>query len=124
MKSCCPRLLVGLLLAAPLLSAPPSVRAQSLAVDDPVLRAMWAEGMESSEAWDIGQALLERTPLLAGDDVLEHPALGMGLAIVATLLSEPLEWPLMLAGMLVETSAGSISAAPISNRNTNQRSSR
>ncbi len=43
------------------------VLAQTFAVDDPTLSAIWAEGMVSSEAWDIGQALLDSIgPRLTG----------------------------------------------------------
>ncbi len=43
------------------------VFAQTLAVDDPTLSAIWAEGMESSQAWEIGQALLDSIgPRLTG----------------------------------------------------------
>ena len=67
MKSRRSALLSGLLLFVPLVSATSSLQAQTLAVDDPVLRAMWAEGMERSEAWDIGQALLDSIgPRLTG----------------------------------------------------------
>ncbi|MGW8283162.1 MAG: M20/M25/M40 family metallo-hydrolase [Gemmatimonadota bacterium] len=49
------------------LPTPGPVMAQTLAVDDPVLRGIWAEGMESSEAWEIGQALLDSIgPRLTG----------------------------------------------------------
>ena len=43
------------------------VVAQTLAVDDPTLSAIWAEGMDSSQAWEIGQALLDSVgPRLTG----------------------------------------------------------
>ncbi|MDT8436567.1 MAG: M20/M25/M40 family metallo-hydrolase [Gemmatimonadota bacterium] len=48
-------------------AAPPAARSQELPVDDPVLRAMWAEGMEDSRADDIAQALMDSIgPRLTG----------------------------------------------------------
>ena len=67
MKSVSFRSIVALLgAAAALVSARPA-GAQSLAVEDPVVRAIWTEGMEASEAWEIGQALLDSIgPRLTG----------------------------------------------------------
>ncbi|HEU4570800.1 MAG TPA: M20/M25/M40 family metallo-hydrolase [Gemmatimonadales bacterium] len=36
-----------------------SLAAQTLSVDDPVLRAIWAQGMDSSRAYDLAQALMD-----------------------------------------------------------------
>ena len=41
--------------------------AQTFAVDNPTLSAIWAEGMDASEAWEIGQALMDSIgPRLTG----------------------------------------------------------
>lgn len=52
--------------AALLVVAAPAV-AQDFPTEDPVIRAAWTEGMERSEAWDIGQAMLDSIgPRLTG----------------------------------------------------------
>lgn len=52
--------------AAALLMAMP-LSAQNFPTDDPVIEAIWAEGMESSHAWTIGQAMLDSIgPRLTG----------------------------------------------------------
>jgi hypothetical protein len=57
----------GALLLVPALLAVRPLPAQELPVDDPVLRAIWAEGMDSSRAYEIGQALLDSIgPRLTG----------------------------------------------------------
>ncbi|MCL7965736.1 MAG: peptidase M28, partial [marine benthic group bacterium] len=68
MKSVFPRSLAALFgAAATLICAQQPASAQSLAVEDPVIRAIWTEGMEQSEAWEIGQALLDSIgPRLTG----------------------------------------------------------
>ncbi|MCL7966020.1 MAG: M20/M25/M40 family metallo-hydrolase [marine benthic group bacterium] len=68
MKSVFPRSLAALFgAAATLIGAQQPAGAQSLAVEDPVIRAIWTEGMEQSEAWEIGQALLDSIgPRLTG----------------------------------------------------------
>lgn len=55
-------LLIPLALALPL-----PARAQTFAVDDPVLRRIWQEGMEHSQLYTLGQTLLDSIgPRLAG----------------------------------------------------------
>jgi len=57
--------LAGLLLAS--LTLQRDVRAQSFAVDDPVLRRIWQEGMERSQVARLGQTLLDSIgPRLTG----------------------------------------------------------
>lgn len=54
------------LLAATVLAAP-LARAQGFTTDDPVIRAMWAEGMERSQVYSLAQALLDSVgPRLTG----------------------------------------------------------
>ncbi|MEJ2483680.1 MAG: M28 family peptidase, partial [Gemmatimonadota bacterium] len=67
------RKLAALFGAAAVLIGPHSVRGQSLAVEDPTIRAIWSEGMESSEVWDIGQALLDSIgPRLTGTPAVDR----------------------------------------------------
>ncbi len=50
-----------------LLTAAPSAPAQDLPVDDPVLRAIWEEGMERSRVYELGQVLMDSLgPRLTG----------------------------------------------------------
>src|SRR5690606_11273441 len=51
-------LLLVALGAATLLPAT-AVRAQNIAVDDPVIRRMWQEGMENSQAYRLAQTLTD-----------------------------------------------------------------
>lgn len=56
----------GLWLAALLLATAPAT-AQNYPTDDPTIRAIWTEAMDSSQAWMIGQALLDSIgPRLTG----------------------------------------------------------
>ncbi|HWN81579.1 MAG TPA: hypothetical protein VNM87_05765, partial [Candidatus Udaeobacter sp.] len=50
-----------------LLGIPPQLRAQSFPTDDPVLRAMWSEGMQRSQAMSLLQVLSDSLgPRLTG----------------------------------------------------------
>jgi hypothetical protein len=61
------RSLAAILLFGFIVPATNPVFAQTFAVDDPTLSAIWAEGMDSSQAWEIGQALLDSIgPRLTG----------------------------------------------------------
>jgi len=56
----------GLSLVALVATVSPAA-AQSLPTDDPVIRAIWTEAMDGSQAWEIGQALLDSLgPRLTG----------------------------------------------------------
>jgi hypothetical protein len=56
-----------LALAVVLLAAPARVAAQSFPADDPVIKAMWQEGMENSQAYSLAQTLLDSVgPRLTG----------------------------------------------------------
>jgi hypothetical protein len=62
----------GLTLTAVLFGAAP-LAAQSFPTDDAVIEAIWAEGMENSQAWTIGQAMLDSIgPRLTGTPAVEH----------------------------------------------------
>lgn len=57
----------GALFLLPALLAGRPAAAQELPVEDPVLRAIWAEGTDSSRAYEVGQALLDSIgPRLTG----------------------------------------------------------
>jgi hypothetical protein len=59
-------------LAAVLLSAMP-VAAQNFPTDDAVIEAIWNEGMENSQAWTIGQAMLDSIgPRLTGTSAVDR----------------------------------------------------
>ena len=59
------------LLAATVLAAP-LARAQQFTTDDPVIRGMWAEGMERSQVYRLAQALLDSVgPRLTGTPGME-----------------------------------------------------
>ena len=61
-----------LLAAAVLVAAPPSVTAQTFPTDDPVIKAMWAQGMgEASQVEPLAQALMDSIgPRLSGSSNL------------------------------------------------------
>ena len=55
-----------------LLSAALPAAAQNFPTDDPVIEPMWAEGMEDSQAWAIGQAMLDSIgPRLTGTPAVD-----------------------------------------------------
>ncbi|MBT8461745.1 MAG: hypothetical protein KJO44_04410, partial [Gemmatimonadetes bacterium] len=61
----------GLGLAAGLFAAAP-LAAQNFPTDDAVIEAIWTEGMENSEAWTIGQAMLDSIgPRLTGTPAVD-----------------------------------------------------
>jgi len=58
--------------AALLLATTPLV-AQNFPTDDPVIQGIWAEGMDNSQAWQIGQALLDSIgPRLTGTPAVDR----------------------------------------------------
>ena len=62
----------GLGLAAAFLTAAP-LAAQSFPTDDAIIEAIWTEGMENSQAWYIGQAMLDSIgPRLTGTPAVDH----------------------------------------------------
>jgi carboxypeptidase Q len=59
-------------LAAILLGAMP-VAAQNFPTDDAMIEAIWNEGMENSQAWTIGQAMLDSIgPRLTGTPAVDR----------------------------------------------------
>jgi len=63
------------LFAASLLFLPHSLRAQQFSVEDPVLRAIWAEGMEASQIYDLAQTLSDSIgPRLPGSPAFDAAA--------------------------------------------------
>ena len=59
-------------LAAALFAATP-LSAQNFPTDDAVIEAIWNEGMENSQAWYIGQAMLDSIgPRLTGTPAADH----------------------------------------------------
>jgi carboxypeptidase Q len=57
----------GAFILLPVILHTPPAAAQELPVEDPVLRAIWAEGMDASRAIDLGQALFDSIgPRLTG----------------------------------------------------------
>ncbi len=74
----CPRLAPAAILLVGALATAGSAAAQSFPSDDPVIRAIWHEGMDNSQLYRLGQALMDSigprlngTPALkAGDDWL------------------------------------------------------
>jgi len=63
------------LFAASLLFLPSSLRAQQFSVEDPVLRAIWSEGMEASQIYDLAQTLSDSIgPRLPGSPAFDAAA--------------------------------------------------